>query len=93
MSLAKPQDLNEHPELAILEVLDVTLQQSIYALFAAHPELVSGESLECITAPGPETWLADAIYNHGCALQHAIRRYHEALARRRCARDSCDEDF
>jgi hypothetical protein len=81
MSLANPTELLEAPELAVLALLDETLQQTIYALFAAHPELVSGDSLEGCSSVTPEAWLADAIYNQANALQYAIERYREAIAR------------
>ncbi len=83
MSIVTPTQLMQDPELAALEILDTTIQQVIYALFAAHPQLVSGESLENARTVPAEAWLADAIYNQGSALQQAIARYKEALARRK----------
>ena len=94
MSIATPSQLMQDPELAALEILDSTIQQVIYALFAAHPQLVSGGSLEHEPSVPAEAWLADAIYNQGIALQHAIDRYREALARRHLIEGaSCSGDF
>jgi hypothetical protein len=91
VSLANPTELLDAPELAILAVLDETLQQTIYALFAAHPELVSGDSLEAYRDVTPEAWLADAIYNHANALQYAIERYRGAVERARSLRNATFE--
>jgi hypothetical protein len=88
MSIATPPDLAEAPELAVLEVLDVTLQQTIYALFAVHPELVSGDGLEASLHATSETWLADIIYTQANNLQHVIQRYREASTRARALRSS-----
>lgn len=85
MSVATPDQLVNDPELAVLELLDVTLQQANFALFAAHPELVSGDCLEYHAATTPQLWIADSISNHVCALQHAINRYREACEARRTA--------
>lgn len=82
MSIANPTELLDAPELATLALLDEVIQQSIYMLFAVHPELVSGESLEGCPHVAAETWLADAVYNQAGALQHAIDRYRQAVARR-----------
>ena len=76
MSLAKPDRLLEEPELAVLELLDLTLQQTIYALFAAHPELIGGDMQHCETTT-PQLWIADAIYNSASSLQHTIERYRQ----------------
>lgn len=76
MSLATPDRLLAEPELAVLELLDLTLQQTIYALFAAHPELIGGDLEYCHTTT-PQLWIADAIYNSASALQHTIDRYRQ----------------
>lgn len=78
MNLATPQDLIEAPERAVLELLDAALQQAIYALFAAHSELLDTDSLEDCGAATPQLWIADAIYNQATALQHTINRYRQA---------------
>ena len=83
MSVATPDRLVHDPELAVLKVLDTVLHQTNFALFAAHPELVSGDSLDYCTATTPQLWIADSIYNHASALQHAISRYREACEARR----------
>jgi hypothetical protein len=91
MSLASPEHLLEDPELAVLEVLDMLIQQANYALFAAHPELTSGSELDFFCNATPQLLTADAIYNQACALQHAISRYRDICEERRAwpARKSC----
>ena len=54
--------------------IDEVLQQTIYALFAAHPELVSSDSLEACHHATAESWMADAIYDEATALQHLLER-------------------
>lgn len=79
MKLANPTQLMEWPELAAIAILDEVLQQTIYALFAAHPELVSGDTLEACHHATAESWVADAIYNQATALQHLLERYRQAI--------------
>ncbi len=93
MSLAMPPALVEAPELAVLEVLDLTLQQTVYALFAVHPELVSGQSFEAAPNTTAETWLADIIHDQACQLQHLITRYREATMLASALRSASGEDF
>lgn len=81
MSLANPTELLDAPELATLALLDEALQQTIYVLFAVHPEIVHGDTLEGCHALGAEAWVADAIYNQASSLQYTLGRYREALAR------------
>ena len=38
-----PYDLGEHPELAVLEVLDSALGMAKFAIIAAHPELTDAD--------------------------------------------------
>ena len=38
-----PSDLGEHPELAVLEVLDTALGMVKFAIIAAHPELTDAD--------------------------------------------------
>ncbi len=71
--LVYPGDLLAAPELAVLAVLDATLQQTLYSLFAAHPELVGSGTLETCWANGPDLWAADSVYDHITALQHALK--------------------
>lgn len=79
MSLAKPPELYTAPELAILAILDEALQQTIYSLFAVHPELVDEIPFHLREDLNPEIWVADAIYNQASAMQQAIERYREAV--------------
>lgn len=93
MTIASPTVLVDAPELAVLEVLDVTLQQAIYALFAVHPEIVSGGTLETAAHVTAETWLADIIYTQAHNLQHALARYREATTCARMLRSRSTPDF
>ena len=77
--LVFPADLLENPELAALAILDAALQQTVYALLAAHPELAVGDTLETCWASGPALWTADSVHEHIAQLQHAIERYRQAL--------------
>lgn len=38
-----PSDLSEHPELAVLEVLDSALGMAKFAIIAEHPELTDAD--------------------------------------------------
>ena len=89
MKLANPTELLESPELAALAILDEVLQQTIYALFAAHPELVTGDSLEGCQHATADSWVADAIYNQATALQHLLERYRQAIARAAGDHEDC----
>jgi hypothetical protein len=76
-----PEQLAEDPQLAVLSALDHLLQQCIYALMAAHPELAAGTGADTYGATASEVWLADALCDHFTALQHAIARYRELVQR------------
>jgi len=88
MSLAKPTELLQAPELATLALLDNVLQQTIYVLFAVHPEIVYGDTLEGCHRLDADAWVADAIYNQANSLQYTIGRYREALIRSAAIRDA-----
>jgi len=79
MTLATPDSLYQAPELATLAILDELLQQTIYALFAAHPELTDQVPFYQRTSLTAEVWVADAIYSQASALQQSIDRYREAV--------------
>lgn len=81
MSLATPPDLYDAPELAILSVLDDTLQQTIYALFAANPELTEHVPFHERQELATEAWVADAIYAQASVMQQLIERYRQAVLR------------
>ena len=79
MTLVTPNRLYQAPELASLAILDELLQQTIYALFAAHPELTDQIPFYERTTLGSEVWVADAICIQATALQQTIDRYREAV--------------
>jgi len=78
VALHYPPDLYEAPELAILTALDVILQQTAYALYAAHPEMTHADPTEHEWSREPDLWVADALCEQISALQHAIERYKQA---------------
>lgn len=88
MSLANPTELVEAPELATLALLDDVLQQTIYVLFAVHPEIVHGDTFEGCHTLTADAWVADAIYNQASSLQYTIGRYREALTQAATIRDA-----
>jgi len=77
---ATPPDLMEAPELAVLAVLDHTLQQTAYALYAAYPELVDHHQPIGAANIGAALCLADIIAEQVASLQHTIVRYRQAVA-------------
>ena len=79
-----PPDLYEAPELALLAILEAASQQTLYALFAGHPELAGDQTVETSWLSEPELWAADAICTHISALQHAIERYRQVIETKRC---------
>jgi hypothetical protein len=81
--VSHPQELLEAPELALLNILNATLEQMTFALFAVHPELASGDSLEGCRTTSCELWVADAIQTNIAALQHLLERYKQVLERAR----------
>jgi len=93
MSLATPAALLEAPELAVLELLDLTLQQAVYMLLAEHPELASCSSLVTARHVIAQTWLADIILDQASHMQHAIARYREATTRASALRPGTGEEF
>jgi hypothetical protein len=79
-------DVVDSPELAVLVVLAVALDATIEAIYAAHPELASGECFH--DRPSGEFWVADAIVNHAAALKASLDTYRHAVECRRADR-SC----
>jgi len=73
-------DLQDHPQLAAIEILDQALQVAEQALLAAHPELAAGED------PGDgdaaETWIADSLILQVHILSQTVRRYRTAVDER-----------
>lgn len=78
--VTKPDQLAASPELAVLDVLDIALESSMNALFAAHPELGSGEFPDDCVEPSAQACFADCAIGHAFALQLALKRYRDVLA-------------
>jgi hypothetical protein len=72
---ATPDDLCEAPELAVLAVLDTTLDQAVLAVIAQNREITDGEDL--IGLP-PAPWIADAFASAAQHLQQLIGLYRRA---------------
>ena len=75
MNHLSPSELNEAPELAIPQALEVTIDIAGAALFAANPELQIDCFLETVE-PTVQVCLADAILLHLDGLRCALQRYH-----------------
>lgn len=69
---ATPDDLDQAPELAVLAVLDASLDQAVLALIAQHREVTDSDDL--VGLP-PVTWLADVLASAAEHLRHLIERY------------------
>ncbi len=79
MTMSNPDQLQQDPERAILDVLDFTLQQTIFAIFAAYPEILQ-HAYSCQNEGMPaQAWIADIIYEQASALQHTLERYRQAI--------------
>ncbi len=70
-----PDDLDAAPELAVLAVLDSTLDQAVLALIALNRDITDGEDL--VGLP-PTAWIADLFASAAQHLRHLIEQYHRA---------------
>lgn len=73
-----PPEIEHAPEIALLAVLQRTLDVAVYALLASHP---------CLTDPElsfhlqhPEVRAADNVLAHAHRLRDALDRYRAAIA-------------
>lgn len=72
-----PSDLADRPELAVLQILDSTLEIAKLAIIAAHPELVDADPA---AAPNSlEALAADHVIIAADALQRHIASYRTAI--------------
>jgi len=76
--LPTPHQLDEHPELASLALLDTAIEVASYALAAAEPALPFVD--EHPNPVRPELVIADAIIQHATALQRLIGGYCQLTA-------------
>ena len=74
-----PPDLALSPELAILTLLDVTLDLAVYALLARYPELADPERPYWIDTPSAARDRAVTITTRAHSLRDAIARYRRIL--------------
>lgn len=76
---AMPQALAESPELGVLAILDHTLQQAAYALYAVHPQLVDQHHPIQAKDIDAALCLADIMAEQIASLQWTIVRYREVV--------------
>jgi hypothetical protein len=75
-----PPDLAESPELAVLALLDATLDLAVSALLALYPELADPERPYWIDGPSAARNRAQTIATRAHALRDAIAAYRRTLA-------------
>lgn len=68
-----PSDLGEHPELAVLEILDSVLGMVKFAVIAVHPELTDADPTA--TPSTIEELAADHVLSAVDTLQRVAARY------------------
>jgi hypothetical protein len=86
-----PTDLDDHPELAVLAVLDAALHASVFAVIAVHPPLRDHDPR---TGHLPDShWVASVLIPLAHQLQDAIAGYRRVLDRERRDRATRDLDF
>ncbi len=61
----------------MIEVLDAVLQQTIFALLAAHLEVLGQEPFDKSPAISKQALLADIICEQASSLQHTLERYRQ----------------
>ena len=76
--LPTPDELDDNPELAVLAVLDVTLEAARAALLSVHGELRGPEEPEHRGMLSPSL-VARALIALGDALSSHVSIYHDAL--------------
>jgi hypothetical protein len=91
--LPSPQVVADQPHLSVLAVLDTALHASVDALIAAHPEMLSTESLVEEALDAPASWLALSLVVQLQAVEAALGHYRVALGRGRAVGPSQDGDF
>ncbi len=77
MRLANPTELLSEPERAMIEILDAVLQQTIFALLAAHLEVLGQEPFHESPGISKQALLADVICEQASSLQHTLERYRQ----------------
>jgi hypothetical protein len=77
-TLPTPYDLAERPELAIITVLELTLEMTVRSLFAEHPDLCDQEKPYWIPTT-PATRAAESIVYAIESLCKKLARYRSLL--------------
>ena len=71
-------ELNDHPELAVLSILEQTLETALSVLIIAHPGLRDEERPYWVKCPTSEL-VAQHIVARAATLSGFVRNYHAAL--------------
>ena len=88
-AMPTPNDLVDAPELAILAVLDWTLDLVVRALVCAHPEIADPERPYWLRQASPVAAAAETLVEQVAGMEQALIAYREAVEVRR--RDSTSE--
>jgi hypothetical protein len=85
-----PPEIEHAPEIALLSVLQRTLETSVYAILASHPYLADEPGYRQLHLP--EVKAADAVLAHAHRPRDALDRYRRAIAElyARSTRDEAD---
>lgn len=79
------EQVQAHPELAILTVLDSVLQTVMTALVAVHDLTDCHDETPYYLLPRTtESCIADCILNSAASLRQALNIYHHATTRQLC---------
>lgn len=89
-ALPTPADLSEHPQLAVLSILEETVDQSIQTLVAAYPENWKDEC-QPVRSWRAAAACAKALLFQLYALDGTLRHYRQTLDR--LEERSQDEDW
>ncbi|HLT02138.1 MAG TPA: hypothetical protein VK001_08155 [Geminicoccaceae bacterium] len=79
-AIPTPDQLDHAPELAVLAVLDASLQAAVYAVMAEQPGLRGPDHADLGSVPASH-WCAERLVNLADRLLRVIDAYRTALAR------------
>lgn len=91
--LPPPDEIAVEPRLSVLVVLDTALHAAVDALIAAHPEMLSSESLIKDAKAEPPSWLAFALVVQLRSVEAVLSHYRVALGNGKAVGPSQDDDF
>ena len=79
-----PRRIVAAPELAVIAVLEFSLDTLCNALMAAHPALTATDDLTDLDDTAPDLWCAETIIAQARLLQNGLARYRQLMWRRGC---------